>query len=400
MGKCIPNVGEQQEEYMDNRPAAGFLRSLQSRYARSDKKDKSSMLDEFTQTTHCSRDHAIRLLRGDYTYTTQPIRHPRARYYTAEDAAALDHLSELLDWMCSKLLKVEIPLVLPGLREDGTLDISDTCAQHLLEMSPATIDRLHARQRLKARHRRGFTKPGTLLKQRIPIRTFAERNPEEPGYLDLDLVDHSGGNASGEFAYTLDMADAFSQWIEMRAILTKAQKYVVEELQCARLDLPFVLLGIHSDSGGEFINDQLYRYCKAEHLKFTRGRAGKKNDNARVEQKNWSVVRHFVGYARYETAHQVAQLNALYDVACLYINFFKPVMKLHAKHRVGSKVKKIYDEPKTPYQRLVDCKTLSPAAKQKLKATYKSLSLSKVKAELDRRLAALKPSRTFTDNHS
>lgn len=385
---------------MDNRPTRGFLRSLQSRYARARKKDKGVMLDEFTKTTHCDRDHAIRVLRGSYCYATKPIHHPRARYYTAEDAAALEHLSDLLDWMCSKLMKAAIPLVLPGLRADGTLEISETCAQHLLAMSPATIDRLRARRRPKGKHRRGFTKPGTLLKYRIPIRTFAERNAPVPGYVDVDLVDHSGGNASGTFCFTLDMADAFSQWIEPRAVLTKAQKFVFDEFQCARLDLPFTLLGIHSDSGGEFINDQLYRYCKAEQLKFTRGRAGKKNDNARVEQKNWSVVRHLVGYGRYETPQQVKQLNAVYAVARLYINFFKPVMKLQAKRRVGSKVKKIYDEPKTPYQRLVECETLNPADKEKLKATYKSLSLSKVKAELDRRLAALKPSRTFTDNHS
>jgi hypothetical protein len=385
---------------MDNRPSRAYLRSLQSRYHRARKKAKGVILGEFTQTTGCNRDYAIRLLRGDYTYTAKPIRHPRARYYTAEDAAALEHLSDLLDWMCSKLMKAAIPLVLPGLRDDDTLEISETCAQHLLEMSPATIDRVRARRRPKGKHRRGFTKPGTLLKYRIPIRAFADRNAPVPGYLDVDLVDHSGGNASGTFCFTLDMADAFSQWIEPRAVLTKAQKFVLEELQCARLDLPFNLLGIHSDSGGEFINDQLYRYCKAEQLKFTRGRAGKKNDNARVEQKNWSVVRHLVGYGRYETQQQVAQLNAVYAVARLYINFFKPVMKLQAKQRVGSKIKKIYDEPKTPYQRLMECETLSPADKQNLKATYTSLSLSKVKAELDRRLAALKPSRTFTDNYS
>ena len=385
---------------MDNRPSRAYLRSLQTRYRRALRKAKGVILDEFTQTTGYNRDYAIRLLRGDYIYTSKPIRHPRARYYTAEDAAALEHISDLLDWMCSKLLKAEIPLVLPGLREDETLDISDTCAQHMLEMSPATMDRLRARRRPKGKHRRGFTKPGTLLKYRIPVRTFAERNPAIPGYLDVDLVDHSGGNASGEFAYTLDMADAFSQWIEPRAVRTKAQKFVLDELQCARLDLPFILLGIHSDSGGEFINDQLYRYCKAEQLKFTRSRAGKKNDNARVEQKNWSVVRHLVGYGRYETKTQVDQLNAVYDAARLYINFFKPVMKLKAKRRVGSKVKKIYDDPQTPYQRLMECDTLDAAAKKKLKATYKSLSLSKLKAELDRRLAALKPSRTFTDNHS
>ncbi len=385
---------------MDSRPSRAYLRSLQARYRRALKKAKGVILDEFTQTTGCNRDYAIRLLRGDYTYTTQPIRHPRARYYTAEDAAALEHLSDLLDWMCSKLLRAEIPLVLPSLRADGTLEISDTCAQHLLEMSPATIDRLRARRRPKGKHRRGFTKPGTLLKSRIPIRPWAERNPKVPGYLDVDLVDHSGGNASGEFAYTLDLADAFSQWIGPRAVRTKAQQHVLDELQCARLDLPFTVLGIHSDSGSEFINDQLYRYCKAEHLRFTRSRAGKKNDNARVEQKNWSVVRHLVGYGRYQTQAQVDQLNAVYAAACVYINFFKPVLKLKAKRRVGSKVKRIYDEPKTPYQRLMECKGLSPADKRKLKAWYASLSLSQAKAELDRRLAALKPSRPFTDNHS
>ena len=385
---------------MDSRPSRAYLRSLQSRYRKARKKAKGVILNEFTQTTGCNRDYAIRLLRGDYTYTTQPIRHPRARYYTAEDAAALEHISELLDWMCSKLLRAEIPLVLPGLRTDGTLTISDTCAQHLLEMSPATIDRLRARRRPKGKPHRGFTKPGTLLKYRIPIRSFADRNPTGPGYLDVDLVDHSGGRVSGEFAYTLDMADAFSQWIEPRAVRTKAQQLVLDELQCARLDLPFTLLGIHSDSGGEFINDQLFRYCKGERLKFTRGRAGKKNDNARVEQKNWSVVRHFVGYGRYESRAQVDQLNAVYDVVRLYINYFKPVMKLKGKRRVGSKIKRIYDDPKTPYQRLLDCPTVDARTKKKLREIYASLSLSKLKAELDRRLAALKPSPTFTDIHS
>lgn len=385
---------------MDNRPSRAYLRSLQARYRRARKKAKAVILGEFTQTTGCHRDYASRLLRGEYTYTAKPIRHPRARYYTAEDAAALEHISELLDWMCSKLLHAEIPLVLPGLREDGTLDVSETCAQHLLEMSPATIDRLRARRRPKGQQRRGFTKPGTRLKYRIPVRSFAERNPAGPGYLDIDLVDHSGGRASGEFAYTLDLADVFSQWMEPRAVRTKAQKLVLDELQCARLDLPFNLLGIHSDSGSEFINDQLYRYCQGERLKFTRGRAGKKNDNARVEQKNWSVVRRLVGYGRYETQKQVDQLNAVYAVARLYINFFKPVMKLKARRRVGSQIKRIYDDPKTPYQRLLDCPTLDASAKKKLRAIYSGLSLSKVKAELDRRIAALKPSGTFTDIHS
>ena len=385
---------------MNHRPSLTYLRSLQTRYARARKKAKGVILDEFTQTTGCNRDYAIRLLRDQYQYATRPIRHLRARYYTPEDAAALEHLADLLDGLCSKLLQAAIPPILPQLRADGTLQISDACAHHLLEVSPATMDRLLAHRRPKGKRRRGFTKPGTLLKHRIPVRTWGETLPDTPGHWDIDWVDHSGGNASGEFAHTLDMVDVFSQWTEQRAVRTKAQALVFAQLQSARGDLPFPLLAIHSDSGSEFINDQLYRYCRAEQLHFTRGRAGKKNDNPRVEQKNWSVVRRLAGYGRYDTQKQVDQLNALYAVARWHNNFFRPVMKLQAKQRDGSKVKKIFDAPKTPYQRLMESDQLSRAAKRKLKATYESLNLTEVKAELDRRIAALKPSRTFTDTQS
>ncbi len=380
---------------MRNRPSRAYLRSLQARYFKARKKEKGVILDEFTKTTGSNRDYASRLLHGRYEYATHPIRHSRARYYTPEDAAALEHLWDLLDGMCSKLLIAAIPQVLHQLRLDGTLDISDTCAQHLLEMSASTIDRLLARRRPKDKHRRGFTKPGTLLKRRIPVRTFAERTPERPGFLDLDLVDHSGGNESGDFAHTLDMVDAYSQWIEPRAVRTKAQSLVLEQLQCMRLDLPFPLLGIHSDSGGEFINAQLYRYCTAEHLTFTRSRAGKKNDNPLIEEKNWSVVRRLIGYGRYDTQKQVDQLNSIYAVLRLYVNCFKPVMKLMGKQRVGSKIKRIYDEPKTPYQRLMECKKLRPIFKRQLKTIFARLNLSEVKVELDRRIAALQPSLPF-----
>ncbi len=380
---------------MHNRPSRVYLRSLQARYLKARKKEKGVILDEFTKTTGSNRDYGSRLLQGRYEYITRPIQHPRGRYYTPEDAAALQHLWELLDGLCSKLLTAAIPQVLLPLQVDGTLDISDTCAQHLLEMSSSTMDRLLAKRRPKGKRRRGFTKPGTFLKQRIPVRTFAERTPDRPGFLDLDLVDHSGGNESADFAHTLDMVDAYSQWIEPRAVRTKAQTLVLEQLQCTRLDLPFALLGIHSDSGSEFINGQLYRYCTAEHLSFTRSRAGKKNDNPRVEQKNWSVVRRFIGYGRYDTQKQVDQLNGIYAVLRLYVNFFKPVMKLIEKQRIGSKIKRIYDEPKTPYQRLMECKKLSPTFKRQLKATYRRSNLSEVKAELDRRIAALQPSLPF-----
>ncbi len=376
---------------MEHRPSRDYLAALQARYRKASKKEKGIILDEFTQTTGCHRDYAIRLLSGDYEYTTQPIRHPRARYYTPEDAAALLHLWDLLDGMCSKLLVVEIPLVLPQLRQDRTLNISKGCAAHLLEMSASTMDRLLLNRRPK-RQRRALTKPGTL-QTHIPVRTFAEREATGPGFLDIDTMDHSGGHASGEFAYTLDTVDAYSQWVAFRAIYGKGQQTVLEALQRLRVDLPFPLRGLHSDSGGEFINAHLKRYCDLEKLRFTRGRAGKKNDNAWIEQKNWSVVRRWVGYGRYDTHKQVDQLNQVYALLELYTNFFKPVQKLIGKRREGSKVKKVYDEPKTPYQRLMDCPTLDGLFKQQLKATYERLHLAALKSELDRCVARLKPSR-------
>lgn len=377
---------------MKHRPSRDDLQALQKRYAKAGRQEKGIILDEFTQTTGYHRDYAIRLLRGDYTDTTHPIRHPRARYYTPEDAAALLHLWELLDGMCSQLLVVEIPLGLPQLRRDGELDSSEQCAEHLLTLSPATIERLLAKQRPRGKRRRGLTKPGTL-KAQVPVRTLAERPASAPGFLDMDTVDHSGGNASGEFAYTLDTVDAYSQWGAMGAIYGKGQQTVLDELQRFRLTLPFPLRGLHSDSGAEFINAHLKRYCDVERLRFTRGRAGKKNDNAWIEHKNWSVVRRWIGYGRYDTRQQVEQRNRLYALLVLYINFFKPVPKLLAKPRVGSKVKKVYDEPKTPYQRLMECPTLDPVFKQSLQATYECLRVAELKRELDRLVAQLKPSR-------
>lgn len=191
------------------------------------------------------------------------------------------------------------------------------------------------------------------------MRIFAERSPDRRGFLDLDLVDHSGGNECGEFAHMLDMVDAYSQWIEPRDVRTKALTSALEKLRHTRLDLPFPLLRNHSDNGSEFINGQLYRRCTAEHLTFTRSQEGKKNDKPRVEQKNRSMVRRFIGCGRYDTQKQVDQLNGIYAVLRLYLKFFKPVMKLIEKQRIGSKIKHIYDEPKTLYQRLVECKKLS-----------------------------------------
>ena len=186
--------------------------------------------------------------------------------------------------------------------------------------------------------------------------------------MEIDLVGHDGGLAQGDFCQTLDVTDVASGWTETQAVINKAQVWVFEALQLIRGRLPFALKGIDSDNGSEFINDHLLRYTRQEHITFTRGRAWKKNDGCFVEQKNYSVVRRAVGYARYEGTGQLRLLNELYAHLRLYSNFFQPVMKLIRKQRVGAKVKKTYDRPRTPYQRLAGSSALSKHAKQQLRA--------------------------------
>ncbi len=206
---------------------------------------------------------------------------------------------------------------------------------------------------------RSYTKPGTLLKTQIPIRTFADWTEDRVGFCEIDLCGHDGGLAKGDFAWTLNFAEVKVQWTEQVAVFNKAQKHVFAGIKTIRGRLPFPLLGYDSDSGSEFINHQLYRYSIQEKITFTRGRSGKKNDNAYVEEKNDSVVRRWVGYGRYNTQEQVDILNELYGVLRLYTNFFLPVMKLKEKERIGSKIIKRYDKPTTPYQRILQAKDVS-----------------------------------------
>jgi len=209
----------------------------------------------------------------------------------------------------------------------------------------------------------------------------------------LDLVQHEGGNSSGFFACTLDVTDVATGWTEMRAVPTKAQTHVFAALEHIGRDLPFPLLGIDSDNGEEFINDELLRYCRSQQLTFTRGRVGRKNDNAFVEQKNWSVIRRLIGYGRYDTQRQIAQLNALYAVYRLYVNHFLPVQKLVAKVRKGSKVKRVFDAPKTPYQRVLDSTQVGDEAKRKLRTVHVKLDVVELKHRLDELLEQLTPSK-------
>lgn len=362
----------------------GYLTQLCDRYRKARKKDRGKILDELVATTGYHRKHAIAWLRGkrDHRNPQHPIRRLRRRLY-----------AELFDQISSKRLRVAMDVELDHVRND--LAVSRTCFKRLQHISPSTMDRFRRTERRPVARHRGGTKPGTLLKDQIRVRTFAEWDDKRPGFEEIDLVQHDGGHPSGFFACTLDVTDVSTGWTEMGAVPTKAQKHVFAALEYIRGELPFPLLGLDSDNGSEFINDELVRYCEDEHLTFTRGRIGRKNDNPFVEQKNWSVVRRLVGYGRYETPRQVNQLNALYAVYRLYVNHFLPVQKLIGKVREGSRVKKIYDAPKTPYQRVLDSDQVSPEAKRTLRAIHAKLKVVELRHQLDALLERLHPSQQW-----
>jgi hypothetical protein len=265
---------------------------------------------------------------------------------------------------CGRLLAAALPDLVPRLRRFKELEIDDGTATLLLKVAPATIDRRLKADRAKLDPRgRSHTKPGTLLKDSIPMRTWAEWDEAVPGFVEIDLVGHEGGNSKGEFCFTLDITDIATGWTETVSVRNKAQKWVFAAIREATAKFPFPILGIDSDNGSEFINWGLFRWCEQENLTFTRSRSGNKNDGAHVEQKNWHVVRQTVGYHRYDTPGELDLLNRIWNLQRLLTNHFAPQQKLVSKARNGAKTTKKYDLPATPYQRIVAddgnvCKTV------------------------------------------
>lgn len=364
---------------------AKYLELLRSRYRAASRKEKGVILDEFVKTTGYGRKYAIALLNGKRDYVKGPVQHPRRRTYPSGLIQPLLTLHDLFDGICSKRLRAALDVELPRLYDAGFLQVSPAIYEKLMQISPATMDRLLAGRRSTLAKSHGFTKPGTLLKHQIPVRTWADWTEDKAGFCEMDLVDHSGGAVfrGADHAWTLCFTDVKTGWTECVATQNKAQVHVFHAIRRARQRLPFTLLGIDSDNGSEFINDQLYRYCLDEEITFSRGRAGKKNDSAYVEQKNWSVVRRAVGCYRYDTSEQLGLLNRLYAVMHFYVNFYLPVMKLKEKVRIGSKIKKTYDDPLTPYARVLACPDVSEKQKTQLRESYNMLNLVDLRRQIN-----------------
>src|SRR5215211_824281 len=366
-------------------------------YRGASKKEKSKILDQFIATTGYSRWYARLVLRheGRRLQTEKQTivvverkartKRKRARRYDERVQTALVKLWRIMDYICGKRLQPMLPELLPVLERYNEFGCERETRAKLLRISAASIDRLLKPERRKYQLRgRAGTKPGTLLKKQIPIRTFAEWDKQRPGFAEIDLVGHDGGVAAGDYCQTLDLTDIATTWTETMAVRNKAQARVFEALQKVRKNLPFPLLGLDSDNGSEFINDELLRYCKQEQISFTRSRPYRKNDSCFVEQKNYSIVRRAVGYARYDTEAQLHLLNELYATLRLYTNFFLPTMKLKSKERVGSRVKKKYDQALTPYQRVLQSKLVSKTKKEQLRSKYATLNPAALKRKIER----------------
>jgi len=366
-----------------------LLEVVRPRYLKASKAEKQKILDEFTCATGYHRKHAIRVLKNRVARRTRRKRTGYPTIYRGEVVQVLEQIWEIYGRLCSKRLQPFLPEAIRVLERCQEIQLSNEAKELLLKISSASIDRCLRPVRLRSRHGLGTTKPGSLLKVLIPVRTFTEWDEERPGFLEIDLVAHCGPTTEGQFLCTLTCTDLCTGWTEVTGLLHRSQEAVAEALCRMRQRLPFPLLGIDSDNGGEFINDLLYRYCLDEQITFTRSRPYQKNDQAHVEQKNWSVVRHTVGYDRWETQEELVLLESIYDDLRLYINFFQPSLKLIAKERIGNKTLKRYDTAKTPYQRVLERQDVSFEVKAQLAHLYVQLNPAELRRRIDQKIAQL-----------
>jgi len=380
-------------------------REMVAKYKRATKKQKGKILDTLTGLTGYNRSYAARVLRQrarpavlgrgvvdgvkvklvEDERTKRKKRRKRRRTYDKDVLVALQKVWVICDGICGKRLAPYLKEIVAKLEDLGELTLDKETKRKLIGISPATIDRMLApvrkRYQLRSRSR---TKPGTLLKHQIPIRTFSDWDEQRPGFIEIDLVSHEGGNARGDYTYTLDATDVCTAWTETEAVRNRSQTWVFAGLEKALFRFPFAIQGIDSDNDSAFINNHLVRYCTENKITFTRSRPYRKNDYCFVEQKNYSVVRRAVGYRRYDTPEELQALNDLYALLRLYTNYFQPVMKLVEKTRIGSKVRKRYDRAKTPYCRVLQSRAVPKEAKQQLKRIYATLNPVKLGREISR----------------
>jgi hypothetical protein len=377
---------------MARRSKYEYLRVMWQRYQRANRVTRSALLDEVTRMCGYHRKYAIGLL-SRAAPPRPPVRRVARRRptYSEEVIRLVAQIWAASGYLCGQRLKAALPHWLPWLRR--RVRLTPTLEQQLQRISARQLDRrLRERKQRITRRLYGTTRPGSLLKHLIPIKTD-QWDVTKPGYVEIDLVSHSGASAAGEFLHTLDCVDIQTTWVERQAVLGKSRHGVVQAMTAIEEQLPFPLRGVDSDNGSEFINDHLLAWCQArpagQQVQFTRSRPYKKDDNAHVEQKNWTHVRKLVGWERYDTPEALAALTALYTDLRLFQNLFQPSMKLVRKVRVGSRLIRRYDRPQTPFERVKVCAEADPAKVAALQRVLETTDPFALSQRIDRHLERL-----------
>jgi hypothetical protein len=374
---------------MSRRSRWEYFKAIYTRYRQAERRGKHVILNEFCLNTGYNRKYAIRRLNGPPPdRVRRPTRRPRPPTYSPAVVSLLAAVWEAAGYPWSVRLKALLPLWMPWVRK--RFRPSPQVERQLGRISPRQIDRrLRARKTRWKRRIYGRTKPGALLKHHIPIKTD-HWDVNVPGFTEVDLVSHSGNSASGEFAHSWNLTDIHTTWTETRAILGRGEAAVVEALSEIEAALPFRLWGIDSDNGSEFINWHLGRWCAKREVQFTRGRPYKKDDNAHVEQKNWTHVRKLLGWDRYDTPQAVEAINDLYrNELRLWLNLYLPSVKLVKKLRVGSKLRRVYGPAQTPVDRVLASPGAHPDRVAELVRRREQLDPFQLARTIDQKLARI-----------
>lgn len=358
-----------------------LVERLRHRYLQAGRNEKAKILDEFTAVTGLHRKSAVRALRQGYQRSRE--RRGRRRKYSGAVVAVLVQIWRICGCICGKRLQPFLAEMVRVLERHEELVLDEETRNLLLQISAATIDRKLRPYRQQQGRGLSTTKPGTLLKQSIPLRTFADWDDVQPGFVEMDLVAHCGQTTEGTYLNTLTATDIVTGWTECLLLRHRSQLAVTAALDCLRQRLPFPLLGIDCDNDGVFINSTLKRYCEANGVTFTRSRPWKKNDQAWVEQKNGAVVRSAIGYRRYTSSQAADLLEAIYADLHAYVNSFQPVRKLVEKRRDGAKIYKRYDVAQTPHQRTMAAPSVSAISKARLRQAYRPLNPAQLRRQID-----------------
>jgi len=363
---------------------------FKEKYQLASKGQRSLILNEFIQITGFNRNYASQLLRAQHPHSTRRQLRLRTPYYDESVLKALKAVWEIMDYICGKRLVGIIPELLRKMEQFNEPTFAPEIKAKLLQISASTIDRLlRPVKRKMGMKGTSMTKSVKYLVDQIPIKTFGEWKDSQPGYTQIDLLAHNGGNVFGGFLYTLCATDVSTSWTTCTLVRDKTKFEMLKSLFLMKKTLPFPLKGIHADNGAEFINYAIIEFARKYNIKFTRGRPYKKNDNPHVEQKNYSVIRRTVGYLRYHEPEHARWLRELYHYLNLYTNYFQPSMILLEKHREGAKTIRKYDEPTTPFQRTMNSQSVPPETKSHIQKVYETLNPAELRRQIDRCQAAL-----------